>query len=201
MVAIVDYGVGNIRSVVNALKRAGVCSPVLTSDREVLRQAGHVVLPGVGDASVAMEALRAEGLAVFIPTLTQPVLGICVGAQIMCRHSEEGDCGCLGIFDTDVRRFDPQPGLKIPHMGWNTISNLSSPLFKGLPDGSYVYYVHSFFPEVCSDTICTTTHSSAEGTGQTFSGALCHGNFYGCQFHPEKSGATGAAILKNFLEI
>lgn len=201
MVAIVDYGVGNIRSVVNALKRAGVDSPVLTSDRDLLRKAGHVVLPGVGDASVAMEALRARELAEFIPTLTQPVLGICVGAQIMCRHSEEGECSCLGIFGTDVRRFAHQPGLKVPHMGWNTISNLRGPLLEGIPEGSHVYYVHSFFPEVCSETICTTTHSASEGDGQTFSGALCRGNFYGCQFHPEKSGETGAAILKNFLNL
>ena len=201
MIAIVDYGVGNIRSVVNALKRAGVAEPVLTSDRGLLRGADKIVLPGVGDASVAMEALRAGGLAEFIPTLTQPVLGICVGAQIMCRRSEEGDCQCLGIFDTEVRRFAPEPGLKIPHMGWNNISNLRGPLMEGVPDGSFVYYVHSFYPELCKDTICTTTHIAPGCKGQTFSGALCSANFYGCQFHPEKSGETGAAILKNFLNL
>lgn len=195
MIAIVDYGVGNIRSVVNALARAGVAEPLLTADRELLRKADKVLLPGVGDASCAMAALADRGLAEFIPTLAQPVLGICVGVQLMCRSSEEGGVACMGIFDTDVVRFQPAEGLKIPHMGWNSISGLKTPLFKGLDEGSYVYYVHSYYPRLCGDTIATTTH------GVDFSGALACGNFYGTQFHPEKSGEVGAAIIKNFLEL
>ena len=195
MIAIVDYGVGNIRSVVNALTRAGVAEPMLTADRELLRKADKVVLPGVGDASCAMEALKDCGLAEFIPTLAQPVLGICVGLQLMCRRSEEGDVACMGIFDTDVVRFKPAEGLKIPHMGWNSICGLKTDLFKGLKEDSYVYYVHSYYPQLCNDTIATTTH------GVAFSGALARGNFYGTQFHPEKSGEVGAAIIKNFLEL
>ena len=190
MIAIVDYGVGNIRSVVNALSRAGVAEPVLTADRELLSKADKVVLPGVGDASCAMEALRDCGLAEFIPTLKQPVLGICVGMQLMCRRSEEGNVDCMGIFDTDVAE-----GLKIPHMGWNSISGLRTDLFNGLKEGSYVYYVHSYYPQLCGDTVATTTH------GVAFSGALARGNFYGTQFHPEKSGEVGAAIIKNFLAL
>ena len=193
MIAIVDYGVGNIRSVINALNRAGVAEPVLTADRELLRKADKVVLPGVGDASCAMAALQDCGLAEFIPSLTQPVLGICVGLQLMCRRSEEGDVKCMGIFDTDVVRFQPADGLKIPHMGWNAICDLKTGLFKDLKEDSYVYYVHSFYPQLCGDTIATTTH------GVAFSGALAKGNFYGTQFHPEKSGEVGAVIIKNFL--
>ena len=193
MIAIVDYGVGNIRSVVNALNRAGVAEPVLTADRELLRKADKVVLPGVGDASCAMAALRDCGLSEFIPALTQPVLGICVGLQLMCRRSEEGDVKCMGIFDTDVVRFQPADGLKIPHMGWNAICDLKTGLFKDLKEDSYVYYVHSFYPQLCGDTIATTTH------GVAFSGALARNNFYGTQFHPEKSGEVGAVIIKNFL--
>ena len=195
MIAIVNYGVGNIRSVVNALNRAGVTEPVLTAEPELLAKADKVVLPGVGDASCAMAALRDCGLAEFIPTLTQPVLGICVGLQLMCRRSEEGDVKCMGIFDTDVVRFQPAEGLKIPHMGWNSISDLKTGLFKGLKEGSYVYYVHSFYPQLCGDTIATTRH------GVAFSGALAKDNFYGTQFHPEKSGEVGALIIKNFLEL
>lgn len=195
MIAIVNYGVGNIRSVVNALNRAGVAEPVLTAEPELLAKADKVVLPGVGDASCAMAALRDCGLAEFIPTLTQPVLGICVGLQLMCRRSEEGDVKCMGIFDTDVVRFQPAEGLKIPHMGWNSISDLKTGLFKGLKEGSYVYYVHSYYPQLCGDTIAVTRH------GVAFSGALARGNFYGTQFHPEKSGEVGALIIKNFLEL
>ncbi|MBO7372500.1 MAG: imidazole glycerol phosphate synthase subunit HisH, partial [Bacteroidales bacterium] len=151
------------------------------------------VLPGVGDASCAMAALRDCGLSEFIPSLTQPVLGICVGLQLMCRRSEEGDVKCMGIFDTDVVRFQPADGLKIPHMGWNAIGDLKTRLFKDLKEDSYVYYVHSFYPQLCGDTIATTTH------GVAFSGALARNNFYGTQFHPEKSGEVGAVIIKNFL--
>lgn len=195
MIAIVDYGVGNIRSVVNALGRAGVKEPVLTADRDLLRRADKVLLPGVGDASCAMASLRDCGLADFIPSLSQPVLGICVGMQLMCRSSQEGDVSCMGIFDTDVVRFQPAAGFKIPHMGWNSINSLKSSLFNGIPDGSYVYYVHSYYPRLSDDTIAVTSH------GVAFSGALAKDNFYGTQFHPEKSGEVGAAIIKNFLEL
>jgi len=195
MIAIADYGVGNIRSVVNALRRAGVDNPVYTGDPAQLRAADKVILPGVGEASTAMRALVGSGLAELIPTLTQPVLGICVGAQLMCASSEEGDTECMGIFPAKVCRFAPAPGLKIPHMGWNSISKMSSPLFAGLPEGAYVYFVHSYYPQICSATIAESAH------GVPFSAALGRDNFYACQFHPEKSGETGALILKNFLSL
>ena len=201
MIAIVDYDAGNIRSVLNALRRVGASDYVLTASREMLRAASHVILPGVGDASVAMQSLRDKGLAEFIPTLTQPVLGICVGAQLMCESSEEGGACCMGIFPTKVRKFAPAPGLKIPHMGWNSLilssraqsRDLPFPLLAGLEQGAYVYFVHSYYPEVCSQTIATSNH------GIDFSAALAKGNFFACQFHPEKSGAAGEQILKNFL--
>ncbi|MCF0172689.1 MAG: imidazole glycerol phosphate synthase subunit HisH [Bacteroidales bacterium] len=195
MIAIVNYGVGNIRSVVNALRREGVAEPIYTDNVELLRSADKVILPGVGEASTAMRALCDCGLADIIPTLTQPVLGICVGAQLMCRSSEEGDAVCMGIFDTAVRKFLPQEGLKIPHMGWNAVTGCRSALFKDIAEGSYVYYVHSYYPEICGDTACVTTH------GIPFSGALCRDNFYACQFHPEKSGAVGSRIIRNFLDL
>lgn len=195
MIAIVDYGVGNIRSVVNALQRAGVADPVLTSDKKLLLEAEKIVLPGVGDASCAMSALRDCDLAGFIPSLKQPVLGICVGMQLMCRHSQEGNVDCMGIFNTNVVKFTQQPQLKIPHMGWNAITNLKSSLFDGVSEGSFVYYVHSYYPELCQDTIAVSEH------GCLFSGALSNKNFYGTQFHPEKSGEVGAVILKNFLAL
>ena len=194
MIAIVDYATGNIRSVINALGRIGAKDVVLTSDPALIASAERVILPGVGDASESMAALKASGLDECVKALKQPVLGICVGMQLMCRHSEEGDVDCMGIFDCDVRRFVPQPGLKIPHMGWNSIADLRTPLFDGIPEGAFVYYVHSFRPDLCSDTICRTDH------GGEFSGALSHGNFYGTQFHPEKSGSIGEIILRNFIE-
>ena len=194
MITIVDYGVGNLFSLKSSFACVGEAVRV-SGDPEEIRKADKVVLPGVGDASCAMAALRDCGLAEFIPTLAQPVLGICVGLQLMCRRSEEGDVACMGIFDTDVVRFKPAEGLKIPHMGWNSISGLKTDLFKGLKEDSYVYYVHSYYPQLCGDTIATTTH------GVAFSGALASGNFFGTQFHPEKSGEVGAAIIKNFLEL
>lgn len=194
MIAIVDYSTGNIRSVINALGRIGAKDVVLTSDPALIASAERVILPGVGDASESMAALKASGLDECVKALKQPVLGICVGMQLMCRHSEEGDVDCMGIFDCDVRRFVPQPGLKIPHMGWNSIADLRTPLFDGIPEGAFVYYVHSFRPDLCADTICRTDH------GGEFSGALSHGNFYGTQFHPEKSGSIGEIILRNFIE-
>lgn len=194
MIAIVDYSTGNIRSVINALGRIGAKDVVLTSDPALIASAERVILPGVGDASESMAALKASGLDECVKALKQPVLGICVGMQLMCRHSEEGNVDCMGIFDCDVRRFVPQPGLKIPHMGWNSIADLRTPLFDGIPEGAFVYYVHSFRPDLCADTICRTDH------GGEFSGALSHGNFYGTQFHPEKSGSIGEIILRNFIE-
>ena len=194
MIAIVDYKMGNLRSVENALRRLGAEFTV-TADADVIRRADRVLLPGVGNAAEAMENLREAGLVDVIRSLRQPVLGICVGVQVMCRHSEEGDVDCLGIFDARVKRFEPAPDVKVPHMGWNRINNLDSKLFKGLERGSYVYFVHSFYPELCPDTIATSKH------GVMFSAALKYENFYGTQFHPEKSGDVGECIIANFLRL
>lgn len=194
MVAIIDYKCGNLQSVKNALERLGA-EYVVTASEEVIRKADRVILPGVGSAATAMESLLQTGLCDTIRSLRRPVLGICVGMQIMCRWSEEGNTECLGIFDSKVKKFIPDEGLKVPHMGWNKISNLESKLFKYLAGGSYVYYVHSYYPELCPDTIATTVH------GKMFSGALKYENFYGTQFHPEKSGDIGEQIIKNFLAL
>ena len=220
MIAIVNYDTGNICSVTNALKRVGCTDWVYTDDKAILSQADKVILPGVGEASTAMAKLAERGLDTFIPTLTQPVLGICVGTQLMCQSSEEGNVECMGIFRTQVKKFLGQQStdngqqssvntpdgslsilnsqfsiLKVPHMGWNQITDLRTPLFKDIAEGAYIYYVHSFYPELCADTIATTRYINA------FSGALGRDNFFGTQFHPEKSGAVGAQIIKNFLEL
>ena len=194
MIAIVDYKMGNLRSVENALRRLGA-DFVVTADADVIRRADKVLLPGVGNAAEAMDNLRAADLVDVIRSLRQPVLGICVGMQVMCRHSEEGDVDCLGIFDARVKRFVPAPEVKVPHMGWNKIGNLETKLFKDLDGGSYVYFVHSYYPELCPDTIATATH------GVMFSAALKYENFYGTQFHPEKSGDVGERIIANFLKL
>ena len=194
MIAIVDYKMGNLRSVENALKRLGA-EFCVTSDADVIRSADRVLLPGVGNAAEAMENLRAVGLVDVIRSLRRPVLGICVGMQVMCRHSEEGDVDCLNIFDARVKRFTPSADVKVPHMGWNKIGNLETKLFKGLDGGSYVYFVHSYYPELCPDTIATSSH------GAMFSAALKYENFYGTQFHPEKSGDVGERIIENFLKL
>ena len=194
MIAIVDYKMGNLRSVENVLRRLGA-EFCVTSDADVIRSADKVLLPGVGNAAEAMENLRAAGLVDVIRSLRRPVLGICVGMQVMCRHSEEGDVDCLNIFDARVTRFTPSADLKVPHMGWNTIGNLETKLFKGLDGGSYVYFVHSYYPELCPDTIATSTH------GLMFSAALKYENFYGTQFHPEKSGDIGERLIENFLKL
>ena len=194
MIAIVDYKMGNLRSVENALKRLGA-EFCVTSDADVIRSADRVLLPGVGNAAEAMENLRAAGLVEVIRSLRRPVLGICVGMQVMCRHSEEGDVDCLNIFDARVKRFIPSADVKVPHMGWNKIGNLETKLFKGLDGGSYVYFVHSYYPELCPDTIATSSH------GAMFSAALKYENFYGTQFHPEKSGDVGERIIENFLKL
>lgn len=195
MIAIVDYDTGNLRSVADAMRRIGVEFTV-TADPAILRSADRVLLPGVGEASSAMEKLRERGLDLVIPSLRQPVLGICIGMQLMCLDSEEGDAQCLGIFPAHVRRLEPaESGLKIPHVGWNTIGGLHGPLFDGIDEETYVYYVHSYAAEVCGATVARTDY------GGHFSAALGRGNFFGTQFHPEKSGSAGEAILRNFLKL
>ena len=194
MIAIIDYKMGNLRSVENALRRLGA-EFVVTADAEQIRKADKVLLPGVGNAAEAMENLREAGLVDVIRSLRRPVLGICVGMQVMCRHSEEGNVDCLGIFDARVKRFVPSAEEKVPHMGWNSIGNLETKLFKDIEGGEMVYFVHSYYPELCPDTIATTRH------GVMFSAALKYENFYGTQFHPEKSGDVGERIIANFLKL
>lgn len=196
MIAIIDYDTGNLRSVCNALDRIGA-EYVLTDDPETIRSADRVLLPGVGEASSAMAKLQERGLCDVIRSLTVPVLGICIGMQLMCRHSQEGDVDCLGIFDADVRKFqaDPAEGVKVPHMGWNALTGLKTGLFDGLKDGDFVYFVHSFAADVCEDSIAVSEN------GRQFSAAIRKGNFYGAQFHPEKSGDIGERILRNFMNL
>ncbi len=198
MIAIIDYDTGNLRSVMNALERVGV-EYVVTSDHEVLRAADKVIMPGVGEASSAMDKLRERGLDTLVPSLTQPVLGICIGMQLMCESSEEGNAKCLGIFPTKVVKLPAELTngelLKVPHVGWDTIENLQTPLFEGIAESSHLYYVHSFAAELCDNTIATTEY------GVKFSASLHRENFYGTQFHPEKSGGVGEAILNNFLKL
>ena len=194
-VAIVKYNAGNIRSVINAVRRLGI-DPIYTDDADILRQADRVIFPGQGEASTAMAYLREHGLVEVISSLRQPVLGICIGQQLLCRHSEEGDTECMGIFRTDVKRFQPERHEdKVPVMGWNAIKNLKSPLFNGLADDDYVYFVHSYYCPICEDTIAESHHIL------NYSAALHRENFYATQFHPEKSGDVGEQILKNFLTL
>lgn len=194
MIAIIDYDTGNLRSVCNALRRIGA-DFILTDDPAEIRNADKVLLPGVGEASSAMAKLREKDLEEVIRSLSMPALGICIGMQLMCRHSEEGNATCMGIFATDVRRLEPAPGIKVPHVGWDRVTGLASPLFKGIPEGEYIYYVHSYAADICTDTIAATEY------GREFSAALHKDNFYGVQFHPEKSGDVGERILKNFIEL
>ena len=194
-VAVVKYNAGNIFSVMNALRRLGV-EPSLTDDAQELRKADRVIFPGQGEASGAMAYLREHGLDEVIRSLTQPVLGICIGQQLLCRHSEEGDAECLGIFDTDVRRFLPtRHEDKVPCMGWNALTDLKTHLFDGLADSSYVYFVHSYYVPLCSETIATADYILP------YSAALSKDNFFATQFHPEKSGSVGERIIRNFLEL
>ena len=194
-VAIIKYNAGNICSVDYALKRLGV-APIITADPEILRKADKVILPGVGEALTTMEYLRAHRLDEVIQTLKQPVLGICLGMQLLCQHSEEGDTDCLGIFPADVKRFQPNRHEdKVPHMGWNTLSHVNSDLFKGDLEGKFVYFVHSYYVPVNAFTAATTDYI------QPFSASLHKANFYATQFHPEKSGSVGEQILKNFLQL
>ena len=192
-VAILKYNAGNEFSVDCALRRLGV-EPIVTDNVEQLRRADKVVFPGVGEASSAMAYLRSRHLDELIRSLTQPVIGICIGQQLLCRNSEEGNTECIGVFDTSVKRFSEAPGVKVPEMGWNTIKPLvDNPLLKGIDENSYVYYVHSYYVPVCDDTIAVTDYSLP------FSAAMNKDNFYATQFHPEKSGGVGELILKNFL--
>lgn len=194
-VAIVKYNAGNIRSVLNALHRCGV-EAVLTDEVETLMSADKVIFPGQGEARTTMTYLRQHRLDEVIRNLRQPVLGICIGMQLLCRHSEEEDTDCLGVFDVDVVKFRPtRHEDKVPQMGWNTIGDLKSDLFKGLSEEEFVYFVHSFYAPLCADTIATTNYV------QPYSSALHRDNFYATQFHPEKSGAVGERIIRNFLEM
>ena len=212
-VAIVKYNAGNVYSVVNALRRLGI-EPMLTDDAEQLRAADKVLFPGQGEASGAMAYLKARRLDEVIRDLKQPVLGICIGQQLLCRHSEEGDTDCIGIFDAEVKRFQPQRHEdKVPCMGWQNLTltlskgeGTPSPLFKGLYDpqalpsfggvgGGYVYFVHSYYVPVCAETIATADYILP------YSASMHKDNFYTCQFHPEKSGKVGEQILRNFLSL
>ncbi len=193
-IAVVKYNAGNIQSVLFALERLGHRA-VWTDDPQVLRNADRVIFPGVGEASSAMQYLRERGLDEVLRSLQQPVLGICLGLQLFCRHSEENDTACLGIFDVAVRRFQPPPDipLKVPHMGWNKLYHLRGALFGNLEEESFVYFVHSFY------ALQTPLAIAVSEYGIPFSSALQRDNFYAVQFHPEKSGAAGQQILENFL--
>lgn len=191
-VVIIDYGAGNVKSVEFALRRLGA-NVLLTSNKEAIVNASKVVFPGVGHARPAMSFLKASGLDLIIPELKVPVLGICLGMQLMCIRTEEGTTKGLGIFDTSVKKFPA--AAKIPHMGWNTFQRLRGALFEGIEEGAYCYFVHSYYAEACNMTSSTCDYILP------FSATLERDNFYGCQFHPEKSGAVGEQLLLNFLKL
>ena len=193
-IAVVDYKGGNVQSVLFALERLGARA-VLTADPEALRTADKVLFPGEGEASSAMQALRAAGLDRVLPTLTQPFLGICLGMQLLGQHSEENDATMLGILPFRVQRFVPDATHKVPHMGWNNLQELQGPLFAGLAATDHVYFVHSYYAPVGPYTTAQAAHPAP------FSAAVQHGNFHGVQFHAEKSGAVGTRILENFLAL
>lgn len=198
MIVIIKYNAGNIESVNNALMRLGVTAEI-TADHEKIKAADKVIFPGVGEASTTMAYLKEHQLDTLIRNLKQPVLGICLGQQLMCSHSEEGDVECLGIFPEKVRRFHPAPGqeyiTKVPHMGWNSITNLKGKLLSSNLENQYVYFVHSYYVEVGADTAAVCDYINP------FSAALHKDNFYATQFHPEKSQKVGAKILENFLKL
>lgn len=191
-VVIIKYNAGNIRSVLFALERIGV-NAIVTDDYDEIRSADRVIFPGVGEASSAMKYLKEKGLDKLICSLTQPVLGICLGMQLMCAYSEENDTECFGIFSQTVKRF-PESGFKIPQIGWNNISNLKSYLFDGVNENAYMYFVHGYYVEACSNAIATTNYI------ENYSSALHKNNFFAVQFHPEKSGEFGQKILENFIK-
>jgi glutamine amidotransferase len=192
MIAIIKYNAGNITSVKNAVERLGyVCK--VTDDKDEIVAADSVIFPGVGEASSAMNYLKNKGLDKTIVSLRQPVLGICLGLQLLCNYSEEGNTPCLGIFDTEVKKFPPLD--IVPHMGWNNLYDTKGPLFDGFGKNDTVYFVHGYYAEICADTVATCHYILP------FSAALQHDNFYATQFHPEKSGNVGEKILKNFLEL
>ena len=190
-IVIIKYNAGNVVSVINTLNRLGV-RPVISDDPEVIRGADKVIFPGVGEASTAMDYLKARKLDELIVALRQPFLGICLGQQLMCRHSEEKDTECLGIFDLNVIRFEPK--LKVPHMGWNKLSDMRGDMFRGLPEDAFIYFVHSYYCEIGDETIAKSDYVNE------FSAALRKDNFYAIQGHPEKSGKTGQQFLENFLK-
>ena len=197
-IAIIKYNAGNIRSVDFALQRLGI-SAMITADPDEIRSADRVIFPGVGEASTTMSYLRQYKLDTLICDLRQPVLGVCLGLQLMCAHSEEGDTKCLGIFPEMVRKFVPQPddstSFKVPHMGWNSVSGLKTSLFNHISEEEYFYFVHSYYATTGTDTVATCDYLVP------FSAALHRDNFYATQFHPEKSGKTGAKILENFINL
>ena len=191
-IVIINYGAGNIQSIMFAIERLGF-KAVLSNNPEEIQAADKVIFPGVGEASSAMKKLKESGLDSLIPTLKQPVLGICLGMQLMCKSSEEGNTKGLGIFDVDVIKFTSK--VKVPQMGWNQIYDLKSDLFKGIPENEFMYLVHSFYAPNCAESIATTNYELE------YASALQKDNFYGTQFHPEKSGAVGEKILENFLKM
>jgi len=193
---IIKYNAGNVQSVLFALERLGI-SAIVSDDPELIQKADKVILPGVGEAGSAMKYLVENNLDKTIRALRQPVLGICLGLQLLCKYSEEGDVNCLGLFDIDVRKFQSpsKEKLKVPHTGWNTITGLKSDLFKGIPEDSYMYFVHSYYAEMGINAISTTDYISC------FSSALQKDNFYAVQFHPEKSGDDGQKLLENFMQL
>lgn len=194
-VSIVKYNAGNIFSVINAVKRLGI-EPLWTDNADELTTSDCVIFPGQGEARNAIGYLKSHNLDTLIADLKQPVLGICIGQQLMCKHSEEGDTDCIGIFPIDVKRFQPvKHEQKVPAMGWNSIHDLKSPLFKGLTERDYVYFVHSYYCEMCEYTAATADYIIP------YSAALQKDNFFATQFHPEKSGVVGHKILSNFIEI
>lgn len=191
-ITIIDYNAGNVQSVYYALKRLGVEAKITASHNEI-NKADKVIFPGVGEAASTMKHLKESGLDKLIPKLKQPVLGICLGMQLLCSFTEEGNTGCLNIFPNKVKLFKGKD--KVPHVGWNSISNLKGSLFTNIKDGAYVYFVHSYYVESQNDTIATCNYMG------NFSAAIQKENFYALQFHPEKSGETGQQILKNFIEL
>ena len=194
MVAIIKYNAGNVQSVQYALQRLNVES-IVTDDIDEIKKATRIIFPGVGHAAPAMQYLRERKLDELIVSLIQPVLGICLGLQLMCKHSEEGNTNCLSIFNEEVKLFEPVKGEKVPQIGWNSIYDFHSELFEGLKQNDFVYAVHSYYAAMGNETVATTDYI------QPYSAALQKDNFYAVQFHPEKSGGVGETILKNFITL